>query len=534
MKIGFKLKNVSYSGKSIGRDIRIELTLLGKALVVEKRIPHGSSVAFEDVIGIFEIPQVETKIELIAKVSEKDLLFTDVGESIQTIHFNKQTVLPKNFDLIVSVDEKRLIFWKRRAVFTIGIEVYKADDQQITTVKNYSSHLGEDYNRYDDFFIEVANYWNKEFTKDTDPPPNLLDPSLIKAIAFQETRVGNDSNNNGKTNIMQVGNSGDPSLATLRGELTEYWIHNGSKVKLQYDAEVRAVRDSIHWGTRWLFHKAQYIGVDDKRHWHSWKEAVHKYGPGKKTYTDNVWSIYAQGKKIESNGTTTAVWMLLFFFLISSFYFVNFQKKEYLKRSALQTFYTSSWPVDDVVITFSPSDHNLFLAIIETEKDWSEELYVGKLSDNSSVKWLQIDQPPTENSILSARFINLTGTDKPVLEIYGKTHVGNGKLYLYEVKEHTLSLMFDTVAVDAHNENVWRPDGYPEYGYTSCGTVYRGERLMATYNNQGLNGDTELILHGKKQVFCEEVEENEPLTKSKAVKVAELPVIESFSLPKVR
>ncbi|OGH95085.1 MAG: hypothetical protein A2538_04065 [Candidatus Magasanikbacteria bacterium RIFOXYD2_FULL_41_14] len=95
----------------------------------------------------------------------------------------------------------------------------------------------EDYNRYDDVISEVVSYWNGEFGKDTDPPPEPLDPNLVKALIFQESRMGYDTD--AGANVMQVGNTGDPSILTLRGELRESWIHNSKLIPLKYDAKLK-------------------------------------------------------------------------------------------------------------------------------------------------------------------------------------------------------------------------------------------------------------------------------------------------------
>ncbi len=152
----------------------------------------------------------------------------------------------------------------------------------------------EDYNKFDDIIAAKTNYWNSQFLSDTNPPEEVLDLNLVKAIIFQESRMGYDEK--AKINIMQIGNSGDPSLKTLKGELKEYWIHNGKKILLKYDnAEINKEDDSINWGIRWLYHKAQGITADNKRYWLSWREAVKKYGPPNDKYGNNVWDIYIKG-----------------------------------------------------------------------------------------------------------------------------------------------------------------------------------------------------------------------------------------------
>ena len=69
-----------------------------------------------------------------------------------------------------------------------------------------------------------------------------MDPSLVKAIIYQESKVGYYPG--GEINVMQVGNLGDPSIHALNnngvlklpnGELAlEYEIKNGKEWTLDY------------------------------------------------------------------------------------------------------------------------------------------------------------------------------------------------------------------------------------------------------------------------------------------------------------
>src|SRR3989344_5132755 len=323
----------------------------------------------------------------------------------------------------------------------------------------------EDYNRYDAVIEEVVDYWNNEFLKDTDPPEKLLDPNLVKAILYQESRVGYDPNNNGEINVMQVGNEGDPSLKTLRGELVEYWIHNGEQIQLKYpDAKTESVKDGIYWGIRWLYHKAQKISEDDpnKRIWITWKEAVEKYGPPgvKKEYVKSVWSIYQNGIKKEKNGNLIKLWGVILLLGLLTAPFLNFndktadfrshnksssqaaaishikesitvisgniENKEDAFKEAIRTYYVSErhWKIQDtnIIVESYKNNPSLVLGVIEWDKDWWEDLRVGIIRDRS-VEWLEIEKPPTEQSILSARFVEIKGFSNPIIEIYGQTHI---------------------------------------------------------------------------------------------------------------
>lgn len=522
--VRLNLLEIQYGGDSVGRDIRVEIDIPNSTVFkIDKRINAGETKEINQAIGRIEADQGSLETNISITVTEKDLIFNDTGKASGVLKIDGLKPFPQKFEYLVSVTERKRIFWKSTAMFRVIIEV-ELVKENFYELKKYESHSGEDYNRYDSIIEKVARYWNEEFLKDTDPPEKLLDPNLIKAIAYQESRAGNDPRNNGLVNIMQVCNPGDPSSETLRGELKEYWIHRDKQILLKYDARVEKVEDSVYWGTRWLYHKAQYIGTDGKRHWYSWRKAVHEYGPNKKEYTKSVWDIYTKGIKRES-GNTIRLWVLsiLVVFAVPVFVFLDDIKAAYIKDAVLRTYHVEVRPADDVLVKFSESRPDIFLAILESTKDWSEGLYVGKIKWGQ-IQWLDIGNPPTEHSVLSAKFIKLEGVSEPVLEVYGETHMGNGNLYLYRVGERGLSLLFDAVAVDNHDENVWRPGGYPEYGgYSTCGKVYKNGKLSASYNDLDGDGVSDIILSGKTKVICEEVESHEPF-RSKEIRAAEIPV----------
>ena len=429
----------------------------------------------------------------------------------------------------------------------------------------------EDYNRYDDIIMEAVKYWNDEFLHDTDSPKELLDPNLVKAILYQESRVGYNPNNNGEINIMQVGNEGDPSLKTLRGELAEYWIHNGEQIKLEYlDAKIETVRDSIFWGVRWLYHKAQKISEDDpvKRIWRTWKEAVEKYGPPgtTKEYVNSIWNIYQNGIKKEKNGNLIKLWgvILLLGLLTASLLNFNdkkadfrshnksssqtaaishikesitvisgnFENKEDAFREAIRTYYASErhWKIQDtnIIIESYKNNPSLVLGVIEWDKDWWEDLRVGIVRDRS-VEWLEIEEPPTEQSILSARFVQVKGFSNPIIEIYGQTHMGHGNIYIYEVEDNKIRSIFTNSAVDIHHENVWKPGNTKKYGYGYCSQEFENGKLYSNYADINNDGVSDLTLTGKINLICyKQTKTDDGYVSDIPIKIAEIPVQEIY------
>ena len=53
-KIVLKLKSISYSGNSIGDDIRLEINILGKPFSLKKKIKVGTKQEFDKIIGEFD------------------------------------------------------------------------------------------------------------------------------------------------------------------------------------------------------------------------------------------------------------------------------------------------------------------------------------------------------------------------------------------------------------------------------------------------------------------------------------------------
>ena len=152
---------------------------------------------------------------------------------------------------------------------------------------------------------------------------------------------GIDSND---PDIMQVANPNDPALHTINndgwsfpstGEVAREneWI-NGKVQVLDYhkEAKVVTIRDSIKWGVRWLYHRAQSI-EGPGRVWFDWKKAVERYGPLPKPsdkklyYVDKVWNIYTRGV----DPKVIKLWSIAFLLLMlgsTTFYFSMYNRPQ--------------------------------------------------------------------------------------------------------------------------------------------------------------------------------------------------------------
>jgi len=267
----------------------------------------------------------------------------------------------------------------------------------------------EDYNRYDTTIETVVDDWNNEFLNQTEPPPTLLDPNLVKAIIYIETRMGYYENEADDypsyPDIMQVANPQDKAIHVLRDdgkENTEYEIIKG-KLKRLFEQEANAdtYQESIKWGVRWLYHKAQNNIQEDsnwRREWVSWKEAVLGYGPGTKDYRDKVWKIYRDGIDPQGNKLWSILLPLL---LLPALIFSSFalQGKIYITFEDIkgaEDYLTKAHILNGVWFQHLPlaitrSSAGNFLAL-----DKTKPIYV---------KYLDIDKDGRDEILISGKYL---------------------------------------------------------------------------------------------------------------------------------
>ena len=532
MKISLTLSTLSYSGWSIGRNIRMKVEAQNKTAVWEKRIRPISFSRLDIPIGIIEVDEGQ-EISVKVTVIEKDLVFSDSGEKLLTLSVPGSVQLPETHAVTLEVLERRFVFWKTKAVFSVGIDM-RVISEDAPVLRTYQSYGGEDYNRYDDIFSEVVAYWNDEFTRLTDAPDEPLDPNLVKAMAYQESHVGNNPKNNGYIDIIQVGNPNNPALVTLKGELREYWVHDTKLVQLKYpDAVVESVRDSVFWSVRWLYHKAHTnIKNDDgswRTKWKPWQEAVHEYGPGVDEYVQNVWNIYTKGIS-ERGGNTVKLWSFAGVLILGLLtYFWGGASDAGIRRSFAKQFpeMLAVYRIGIDVVRHE-EDPSLFVAVEKDRDDWSEHMTVGRIK-KGRINWfpnLPYQVGPS-NVIISLRFLNIGGFDEPILEVWSKTHIWNGGIDLYRVGEDELLSVIHIYAFDHHFEDVFDPSGYPEYGggYYSCSSIYKGEKLDVVYRDTDDDGVDEAVLTGVKQTFCQKTPDD-----NTRILAAEQPVEEIYEL----
>ncbi|HQQ38375.1 MAG TPA: hypothetical protein PK086_02340 [bacterium] len=123
-KIQFKLIKIKYIGRPIGNDIRIDIELLDKIFRADKRMRARKTVEFNQVIGDFPSDQKTFSAKIKINVTEKDILFNDVGMIEKTINVDTDDVKTQNFTYNIELRENRFgrTWGKSAAIFEVTIE----------------------------------------------------------------------------------------------------------------------------------------------------------------------------------------------------------------------------------------------------------------------------------------------------------------------------------------------------------------------------------------------------------------------------
>ncbi len=74
-----KLVSITYSGDSIGDDIRVEFEILGNVVALQKRIRRGSTITFNTEVLRHASHRLSVKIPITVRVIDRDMVFNDVG-----------------------------------------------------------------------------------------------------------------------------------------------------------------------------------------------------------------------------------------------------------------------------------------------------------------------------------------------------------------------------------------------------------------------------------------------------------------------
>lgn len=184
-------------------------------------------------------------------------------------------------------------------------------DEPKPIVQTYKQgSAGQNYNKYDKDIADAVKDWNEKFLSQEYPPPEPLDPNLVKAIIYIETGMGqHEGANDQYPDIMQVGDIRNPAIHTLNndgwkdprtGKIARESEINAEGIRKTVDYHGEANGDtpqqSIHWGVRWLYHKAQGITNSGARYWRPWSQAVRNYNSeGNIAYERKVYHLYEDG-----------------------------------------------------------------------------------------------------------------------------------------------------------------------------------------------------------------------------------------------
>lgn len=218
----------------------------------------------------------------------------------------KSKIFSKSFDVSIKPSRIDIVADGQPRISEIKIGCARNDSStSFALPQSYKPGLKrEDYNKYDREIGKAVQFWNSEFLKKNHPVPDPLDPSLIKAIAYIESRLGFGVDAVGyppHPDIMQVGDERNPAIHVLRNEKgfteREWDDEKERSMPLGFDktVAVQTVEESIFWGVRWLYHKAQYI-KNNQRKWKTWDDAVEGYHQnGNKHYRERVMKVFRQG-----------------------------------------------------------------------------------------------------------------------------------------------------------------------------------------------------------------------------------------------
>ena len=176
-----------------------------------------------------------------------------------------------------------------------------------------------DFDRHDKAFIDAAEAWGTFYN-------NPLDPDILKAMGMQESTLGYGTTPTADIlTINYGGNDQDHVLAILHKEHTTNEKEaipggdNGWTIRwLDYDdAAAGSARAAIHWGTCWLFHKAQkgrfVSATNSPPHystfggWNTWETAVGYYGPNP-VYLGVIEGPWKRGRRDSTTGKIGGVW----------------------------------------------------------------------------------------------------------------------------------------------------------------------------------------------------------------------------------
>lgn len=203
---------------------------------------------------------------------------------------------------------------------TIQSAQFVLSSSMLNKIQKYQPNkFNYDYNKLDEYILKATDFWNTFFLQESDPPLIALDPNLVKAILYRESRVGYYPDHK-IIDVMQVWDPRNPSKDAILGKTSANEFINPKEIghmkysypKSKVPPTVTTRENSIFWGIRWLYYKAQYLQEDSDgnlkipyvRRWVTWRKAVENYNGNQELveeYVQEVFSVYKSGIDLKGN-----------------------------------------------------------------------------------------------------------------------------------------------------------------------------------------------------------------------------------------
>ena len=147
--------------------------------------------------------------------------------------------------------------------------------------------------------------------------------------------------------------------------------------------------------------------------------------------------------------------------------------------------YANPWDgtLERVELSRFEGENDLYVALCDWDARWWGD-FVVFCAVNGELQWtatVSEQEAPGAGYGVSARGFRLPGFSYPLVEVLWSSHMGNGSLYLYEMRKRRLHLLLQTRAVDFHSGD---------------GNLYRGGTLTRSYEDIDGDGFADLTLSG--------------------------------------
>jgi hypothetical protein len=119
--VSLYLKDVKYSGDSIGSNIFIRIESAGQSATTDVKIKRGYTAEINKEIAYFETDK-DLTIPIKIKITEKDILFDDVGDVHGIMKIDLTAPLPQTSIFEIKIAESKGGIGRRVAVFHITLE----------------------------------------------------------------------------------------------------------------------------------------------------------------------------------------------------------------------------------------------------------------------------------------------------------------------------------------------------------------------------------------------------------------------------